>query len=94
MGFKNQELSNLQKQALIKIIEKKDRDKRTFKIWRPFKEKFLNWIKTLLKDKESCFVNVGKTTKCFKLDRGTHESDPISAHLLILVLVIFFNCLQ
>ena len=34
-GFNNQELSTSQRQAVIKLIEKKDRDKRLIKNWRP-----------------------------------------------------------
>ena len=30
----------------------------------------ISWIKTILKNQESCIINVGKTTKYFKLERG------------------------
>ena len=39
---------------------------------------------------ESCIIDGGKTTKYFKLERGPQQGDPISAHLFILVLEIFF----
>ena len=39
-AFIKEELSTSQKQALIKLIEKKDRDKRFIKNWRPIS--FLN----------------------------------------------------
>ena len=51
---------------------------------------FASWIKTIVKDQESCIINRGKTTKYFKLERGARQGDPISAYLFILVLEIFF----
>ena len=51
---------------------------------------FVSWIKTILKNQESCIINSGKTTKYFKLERGARQGDPISAYLFILVLEIFF----
>ena len=55
-----------------------------------FEVDFVGWIKTILKNQESCIINGGKTTKYFKLERGAQQEDPISAYLLILVLEIFF----
>ena len=157
-AFLNQELSTSQKQAVIKMLEKKDKDKRFIKNWRPisllntdmkiiskvlstrikgvlpylissnqtayvknrfisesgrlisdileiaktlalegflvtidiekafdsvnhcfllqilrkfgFGIDFVSWIKTILKNQESCIINSGKTTKYFKLERG------------------------
>ena len=51
---------------------------------------FVGWIKTILKNQESGIINGGKTTKYFKLERGTRQGDPISAYLFILVIEIFF----
>ena len=31
---------------------------------------FVSWIKTILKNQESCIINGGKTTKYLKLERG------------------------
>ena len=31
---------------------------------------FVSWIKTILKNQESCIINCGKTTKYFNLERG------------------------
>ena len=181
-SFLLEELSVSQKQAVIKLIEKKDRDKRYIKNWRPisllnvdvkilskalaerlkealpdlispsqlayvkgrciseggrlisdiievsnmlqkkgflltidiekafdsvnhnfliaalenygFGKKFIRWIRTLLKNQESCIINGGKTTKYFKLLRGTRQGDPISAYLFILVLEIVFAVIK
>ena len=177
-SFEVDQLTNSQRQAIIKLIEKKDRDKRLIKNWRPisllnldtkllskvlanrmkdvlpslvkenqiayvqgrfiseggrlisdilestdifqksallltvdiekafdsvnhmfliatlehfgFGESFIKWVKILLKNQESCVINGGKTSKYFKLDRGTRQGDPISAYLFILVLEIVF----
>ena len=177
-AFLNQELSTSQKQAVIKMLEKKDKDKRFIKNWRPisllntdmkiiskvlstrikgvlpylissnqtayvknrfisesgrvisdileltktlalegflvtidiekafdsvnhcfllqilrkfgFGIDFVGWIKTILKNQEPGIINGGKTTKYFKLERGTRQGDPISAYLFILVIEIFF----
>ena len=32
---------------------------------------FVSWIKTILKNQESCIINREKTTKYFKLEGGT-----------------------
>ena len=157
-AFVNQELSSYQKQAVMKMLGKKDKDKRFIKNWRPisllntdmkiiskvlstrikgvlpylissnqtayvknrfisesgrvisdileiaktlalegflvtidiekafdsvnhcfllqilrkfgFGIDFVSWIKTILKNQESCIINGGKTTKYFKLERG------------------------
>ena len=55
---------------------------------------FIKWVKTLLNNQESCIINGGFTTKYFKLDKGTHQGDPISAYLFILVLEIVFNFIK
>ena len=53
-----------------------------------FGQSFIKWIKIMLKNQESCVINGGKTSKYFKLERGTRQGDPISAYLFILVLEI------
>ena len=50
---------------------------------------FVSWIKTILKNQESCISNGGKTTKYFKLERGARQGNPISLYLFILVSEIF-----
>ena len=51
---------------------------------------FVSWIKTILKNQESCIINGGKTTRYFKIERGARHGDPTSAYLFILVLEISF----
>ena len=55
-----------------------------------FGDNFIDWIKILLNNQESCVINGGHTTKYFKLERGARQGDPILAYLLILALGIFF----
>ena len=49
---------------------------------------FMKWIKILLKNPESCFINDRKTTPYFKLERETGQGDPISASPFILALEV------
>ena len=51
---------------------------------------FVGRIKTILNNQETCISNGRKTTIYFKLERGARQGDPISAHLFILVLEIYF----
>ena len=55
-----------------------------------FEKDFVKWIKILLQNQESRIVNGGTITNYFKLEKGTKQGDPISAHLFILVLEIVF----
>ena len=42
-----------------------------------FGTEFVNFIKTLLFDAQSCMINNGYTTNNFKLERGTRQGDPL-----------------
>ena len=55
---------------------------------------FIDWIKVLLNDNESCVINGGKTSRYFKLKRGARQGDPIAAYLFILSLEIYFIMLR
>ena len=59
-----------------------------------FGDEFIKWIKKLLKNQESCVLNSGKTTRYFKLERGTRQSDQISGYLFILVLETVFTLIK
>ena len=43
-----------------------------------FGKDFISWIKSILKNQESCIINGRKMTKYFKLERGARQGDPIS----------------
>ena len=51
---------------------------------------FIQWIKTLLANNESCVMNNGSSTSFFKIQRGTKQGDPLSPCLFIMVLEILF----
>ena len=38
---------------------------------------FIDWIKILLNNQESCVINGGHSTKYFKVERGASQGDPI-----------------
>ena len=46
-----------------------------------FGDNFIDCIKMLLKNRESCVINSGHTTKYFKLKRGPRQGDPILPYL-------------
>ena len=55
---------------------------------------FIEWIKILLNNQESCVSNGGKTSKYFKLERQTRQGDPISVDLLIIVVGAVFQIIK
>ena len=55
-----------------------------------FGQNFISWKEIILKNQESCVINGGITTKCFKLNKGARQGDLISVYLLILELEILF----
>ena len=47
---------------------------------------FIQWVKTLFNNTESCVMNNGHSTGYFPLKQGTWQGDPLSAYLSILPL--------
>ena len=56
-----------------------------------FGNEFIEWIKVLLNNQESCVINGGKTSKYFKQERRTRQGNPISAYLFIMMLEVVFR---
>ena len=59
-----------------------------------FGTEFVEWIKVLLNNQELCVINGEKTSKYFKLERGTRQGDPISAYLFIIVVEVVFQIIK
>ena len=59
-----------------------------------FGTNFIDWIKIFLNGQESCVINGGVTTKCFKLEEGAWQGDTVSTCLFILCLEILFTIVK
>ena len=59
-----------------------------------FVNNFIDWIKILLTNQESCVINAGSTTSYFKLENRARQDDPMSAYLFIIALGIIFAMLN
>ena len=59
-----------------------------------FEKNLVRWIEILLKNQESCIINGGITTKCFKREGDTRHGDPISAYLFISLLEVVFAVIK
>ena len=51
---------------------------------------FIQWIRTLLNDQQSCVMNNGTKTGYFNLNRGRRHGDPLSAYLFALAIEVLF----
>ena len=59
-----------------------------------FETDFIEWIKVLVNNQGSCFMNRSKTLKYFKLERGTREGDSISVYLGITPMEVVFRIIK
>ena len=57
-------------------------------------DNFLNWIKILLNDQQSCVINGAFVTQYFTLKRGACQCDPISACFFIIALEVRFALIK
>ena len=48
-----------------------------------FGDNFIQWVRTIFGNSESCIMNNGTSTSYFKLERGTRPGDPLSPYLYI-----------
>ena len=58
-----------------------------------FVESFINWIKILLNDQQSCVIS-GGFAKYFILKRGTCQGDPISKYHIIIAFEVLFALIK
>ena len=59
-----------------------------------FSDSFVNWIKILLNDQQSCVINGGFATQYFTLKRGACQADPILGYLFIIALEVLFALIK
>ena len=52
--------------------------------------KFIQWVKTLLYDQQSCVMINGHSTSYFALKRGSRQGDLLSAFLFLLTIEVLF----
>ena len=56
-----------------------------------FGPQFIQWVRTFLKNAESCVMDDGHSTGYFSLTRGTRQGDPLSAYPFILRVETLFS---
>ena len=55
-----------------------------------FRAQFIQWVRTFLKNAESCVFINGHSTGHFMLERGTRQGDPLFSYLFILCVETLF----
>ena len=55
-----------------------------------FGSRFIQWVRTFLKNAESCVLNNGHSTGYFMLERGARQGNPSTAYLFILCVETLF----
>ena len=59
-----------------------------------FPEYFINWVKILHNQLESCVMNNGFSTGYFPVKRGTRQGDPLAAYIFILTIEVLSLIVQ
>ena len=52
-----------------------------------FGNRFIKWLKVLLRKQEPCIINGGNTAKYFKFEKDKRQGDPVPAYLFILFII-------
>ena len=55
-----------------------------------FGDNFIQWVRTIFENSESCIMNNGTSTGYFNLERGTRQGYPLSPYLFVLALKTLF----